>query len=278
MSTQTTLPVKPATPTTTQAVVKFEDRLENALTVSVPQMAGAFAKHLTPERMIRVTMQAIYKTPALKECDPQTIVASVIEAGSLGLEPCGPKRQGYLIPWKNKNTGTKECQFMPSYIGLIELARRSGQVKTISGQVVYSGDKFEYRRTSSGPHFAHEPNLDNPGTARAYYAVAEMIPAGVEFEVMTKPQIEDIRKRSQSANSGPWVTDYDEMAKKTVIKRLLKRLPMSDELADVIHREDGFIVSEEAIGAVTRARADELISRLASARSAEVIDAVEVSE
>ena len=197
---------------------------------------------------------------------------------SLGLEPCGPKRQGYLIPWKNKNTGTKECQFMPSYIGLIELARRSGQVKTISGQVVYSGDKFEYRRTSSGPHFAHEPNLDNPGTARAYYAVAEMIPAGVEFEVMTKPQIEDIRKRSQSANSGPWVTDYDEMAKKTVIKRLLKRLPMSDELADVIHREDGFIVSEEAIGAVTRARADELISRLASARSAEVIDAVEVSE
>lgn len=244
-------------------------QIEAVLNQSIDRIGLVLPKHLKPERMLRVAMSAIYKTPALLDCDKGSIVAAVIQASELGLEPGGALQHGYLIPYKNKKTQTRECQFQPSYRGLIELARRSGKLKSIAARVVYDKDIFSLVYTGDRPNYKHEPYFGNdPGAVKLVYAVASLEGDALEFEAMTLPQIEEIQKRSQSGNEGPWVTDWAEMAKKTVIKRLLKRLPMSTELASAIEMDNTDYIDVEAstIETKTATRAAELTQRLIAAK------------
>lgn len=208
--------------------------IKTLLEASKEQIGRALPRHMTPERMIQIATVATYKTPRLQECDPMSVVASVVQASELGLEPGGALGHGYLIPRYNKNTRGYACTFLPGYRGLLELARRSGQLANVQARVVHEGDDFEFAYGLE-PTLRHRPTLGSGrGKAVAVYATARMRSGETAMEVMSFDEVEAIRARSQSPNDGPWRTDWSEMAKKTVLKRLLKLLPCSVELSTAI--------------------------------------------
>lgn len=177
------------------------------------------------ERFCRTVINAISTTPALAECTVDSLFLSCVKAFSVGIEPNGPTMEGYLVPFRDK--GQAKAQFMPSYRGLISLARRSGMVSLVYADAIRKGDKYKISR-GTDPKLEHEPTLDH-GEPMAYYAVAKMDDGSFDYEIMTPLEVDAIRKRSKAASAGPWVSDYEEMAKKTVLKRLTKRLPVSVE-------------------------------------------------
>lgn len=131
-----------------------------------------------------------------------------------------------------------ECQMIPGYRGLIDLARRSGAVQSISAEIVYERDVFKLSLGVENK-IDHAPCLDGDrGEFKLVYAVATFKDGGYQFIWMTKGQVEAIRERSKAKDSGPWVTDYEEMVKKTAIRRLCKMLPMSVELAAAVALSD----------------------------------------
>lgn len=212
-------------PAQQQKIKTIRDLFERAK----PQIALAVPKHLTPERIMRVAMTAIQRTPKLLDCDAQSLLASVMQCAQLGLEPDGILGHAYLVPFKNnKRGGILEAQFMIGYKGLISLARRSGEVSSINAQVVYSNDEFDYSYGLDEKLF-HRPTTGERGRPIAAYCVARFKDGGHAFEVMTYEDIESIRKRSKAAEDGPWVTDWPEMARKTVVRKLAKYLPLSIE-------------------------------------------------
>jgi len=217
--------------TTKDKVSTVRDLLEK----SKAQIALALPRQMTPDRMVRVAMTSIQRTPKLLDCDPRSLVAAIIQASQLGLEPDGALGHAYLVPYGNTVT------FIPGYRGLIDLARRSGQVSTIEACAVYPGDTFIYERGLE-PRLIHRPQLtdeDPPqGTLQYVYAVCKLRDGGVQYDVMSKGRVEAIRKRSKAGNNGPWVTDYEEMAKKTVLRRLCKLLPLSVEIQKAVAHDE----------------------------------------
>ncbi len=204
---------------------------------AVASLKAACAKHLTPERLLRVVGAAISRNPGLLECTKESFFVAVSCCGQLGLEP-NLLGDAYLVPFNNRKTGKKEVQFMPGYRGLVNLARRSGEISTIYAEVVKEGDEFQYELGDT-PRIYHKPSMKD-GERRGIlyvYAVAKLKDGGIQRVVMSSAEVEGIRKRSRAANDGPWVTDYDEMAKKTALRRLSKLLPMTVEFADAVERE-----------------------------------------
>lgn len=192
-------------------------------------------RHLSAERVLKVAMVAASRNPALLECDQVSILRAVMIAAQLGLEPDGPLGHAYLVPYRNNKTGRMEAQFQIGYRGLIDLARRSGQIESIEAHVVHEGDAFECE-FGLNPVLRHIPAWDAPetGKVRAVYSIARLKGGAVQVEVMTVAQVDGIRRRAKAGNSGPWVTDYDEMTRKTVVKRIAKYLPLSVEMARAI--------------------------------------------
>lgn len=196
-----------------------------------PQMTHALPAHMTADRMCRIALTELRKNPKLLECDPMSFVGSVMVCASLGLE-IGALGQAYLIPYKS------ECTFILGYKGMIELARRSGQIVSIAAHCVYEKDKFEYEYGLEDK-LSHKPALGHRGPMVAVYAVAKLKDGGYQFEVMSREDIDYIRTtKSKGGNFGPWKTDFDEMARKTVIRRLFKYLPCSIEMAKAISYEE----------------------------------------
>lgn len=187
-------------------------------------------KHMDAAKLVRVTNVAISRTPKLMECDPMSILTSVVVAARLGLEPDGVLGSAYLVPFWNSKTNQRECQLIPGYRGLIDLARRSGSVLSMNAQVVRGSDVFEYEY-GLNPVLRHKPDLNSTDEQMvAVYAIAHIRDGAPEFEVMSRHQVDKIKAGSK-AKGGPWIDHYDEMARKTVIRRLCKRLPLSVELA-----------------------------------------------
>lgn len=199
------------------------------------------------DRMCRTVINAISTTPTLAKCDAGSLFLSTVRGFTLGLEPNGALAEGYLVPFWNAKKGINEAQFMPSYRGLINLARRSGEIAEIYAKAVYPKDVFEVEEGTERK-IVHKPDYTgNRGDqAVCYYAVFRTKSGNIDFEVMSKPEIDAIRSRSKASGSGPWVTDYDQMALKTVLKRLLKRAPMSIEFADAVKAETAAAMGEEA--------------------------------
>lgn len=196
------------------------------------EIEKAAPKHVDARRLQRVALTAITKNPALLKCDRASFATAVLQAAELGLEPSGALGHAYLIPYG------AECQLIVSFKGMVALARRSGEILSIEARAVYERDTFSlsYGLTSN---LEHTPYLDgDSGPLRFVYAVAKLKDGGVQFDVMSRSQVDAIRARSRAGKSGPWVTDYDEMAKKTVVRRLFKMLPVSVELAEVFEKDD----------------------------------------
>ena len=210
-------------------------------------MEGAIKKALpsvmTPERFTRIALSAVNNTPALAECTPSSFLAAMMNAAQLGLEPNTPLGQAYLIPYKNKKKNVTECQFQIGYKGLIDLAYRSGDVKTVQAQIVYNNDEFEFEYGLE-PKLKHVPAKENRGNAVWVYAVFKLVNGGEGFEVMSMDDVlNHAEKYSKSYSNGPWQTNFEEMAKKTVIKRVLKYAPIKSDFVRGI-AEDGTVKNE----------------------------------
>lgn len=256
------------------------------------EIARCLPKHLTTERMTRIALTELRKTPKLQECEPMSFIAAIMQASQLGLEP-GVLGSCYLIPFYNNKTGKMECNFIPGYRGFLDLARRSGQIISLTAHSVYENDFFMYEYGLEET-LIHKPTMDDKGEIIAVYSVAKLKDGGHQFEVMSKAEVDSVRKQSKSGNAGPWVTHYDEMAKKTVLRKLFKWLPCSvemqkavilDEHADVgiqdikaaasedfnidfssgltVDSDTGEILAEETRSNAPVTQADELNDRLA---------------
>jgi len=203
------------------------------------KIAALMPSMVQPERLFRVAVTAISTNPALGKCTEMSLFQSILKSSMMGLEPNGPLGQAYLVPYG------QECTLIPGYRGLIDLARRSGDVTSCYAHAVYEHDHFKIKM-GTDKAIEHEPVhlSEGRGEAIGFYAVFKTKDGVTDFEYMTRKEVDDIRGRSKASKSGPWVTDYEEMAKKTVIRRLSKRMPMSIDFADAIHMDNQAAMGE----------------------------------
>ncbi|GAC1601556.1 MAG: hypothetical protein NVS3B2_04540 [Ramlibacter sp.] len=203
-------------------------------------------KHITPDRMLKIALRALRTTPKLMLCTVDSLFGAVITAAQLGLEPNTPQGHLYFIPFENRKKGTHEVQVITGYKGLVDLARRSGEIVSISSRVVYQGDLFELEYGTE-ERIKHVPKLDGAaGAVLGIYAVAKLQGGGTQFEFMTLPQIERIRNESQGYKTAQrygradsvWHLHFEQMGRKTLIRRLCNYLPMSIELAGALDLDD----------------------------------------
>lgn len=214
--------------TTTQTTAKTA-----SMQAYIKQMQGEIKKALpavmTPERFTRIVLSALSSNPKLAQTTPQSFLAAMMTAAQLGVEPNTPLGQAYLIPYYNNKSRCNECQFQLGYKGLIDLAYRSGEVSIIQAQVVYENDSFDY---SFGlePVLKHIPAAADRGAPTYVYAMFRTKDGGFGFEVMSMDAARSFaQKYSKSFSSGPWQTNFEEMAKKTVLKKVLKYAPLKSD-------------------------------------------------
>ena len=199
--------------------------MEQLLTKMGGQIQKALPSMVSSERFQRVALTAFSNNTKLQQCDPMSFIAAMMQSAQLGLEPNTPLGQAYLIPYG------KQVQFQIGYKGLLELAQRSGKIKTLYAHEVRENDTFDIDY-GLNQTLTHKPLLKGDrGEVIGYYAVYHLNTGGNSFIFMTKDEVLEHAKRfSKTYNSGPWQTDFDAMAKKTVIKQLLKYAPLSIEL------------------------------------------------
>ncbi len=205
--------------------------LQDVIKQMETEIKKALPSVITPERFTRIVLSAVSTNPKLAETTPASFLGAMMTAAQLGMEPNTPLGQAYLIPYMNNNKGVLECQFQLGYKGLIDLAYRSGEVSVIQAQVVYDNDDFTF---SFGlePELKHIPAKANRGEPTHVYAIFRTKDGGYGFEVMS---IDDIRSHAQKYSQafrkgfGPWKDNFEEMAKKTVLKRVLKYAPLKSD-------------------------------------------------
>jgi len=200
----------------------------------------AAAKHLDPERLMRVAL-SLARQPQLADCTPTSILSCVMQSAQLGLEPI--LGRCYYIPFNAKKgeVWEKQAQFILGYQGLIELARRSGQIKMIYAEVVCRNDQFSYE-LGLNPDLKHVPAPGDRGEKVGVYAVVRYKDDGFNFIYLTKADVEKAKARSASVKSkrqSPWDTDEDAMWKKTAIRALRSVLPLQVEQALQVETEPG---------------------------------------
>jgi len=208
-----------------------------------PQLAQVLPPQISVDKFIRTASGAIQNQPELLEADRKSLFMACQRAAQDGL--IIDSREAALVMFNKKvgNVWTKQAQYMPMVAGILKKARNSGEIKSINAYAVYENDDFEYSLGLT-PDIRHVPNLDDPGEFRLAYAVALLRDGGVQMQVMTKSQIEKVRKCSKSGNDkedrpkGIWLQWYDEMAIKTVLRKLCKYLPSSTDLDGVLAASD----------------------------------------
>lgn len=211
----------------------------------IQQQEAEIKKMLPPsvpsDKFVRTVQTAITLNPDLAEADKNSVLTSCMKAAADGLVLDGREAALTIYNTKVKRNGqetwVKMAQYIPMVAGIIKRVRNSGEVARLNAFVVYEHDVFHvaYGLEMS---LKHEPNFAQPGKAIGAYAVCRFKDGEVDFEFMSVQQIEAIRERSKSKDKGPWQTDWSEMARKTVIRRLAKRLPVDSDIARVVERID----------------------------------------
>lgn len=234
MSVKEALAAKTAQPTKLSKNMSIADMIKTL----EPEIKKALPSVITPERFTRMALSCLNTTPKLAECSQMSFLSALMNAAQLGLEPNTPTGQAYLIPFRNK--GRMECQFQIGYKGLLDLVYRNPDIQTVQAQCVYENDTFEYE-LGLEPKLVHKPALKDRGEMLCVYALWKSKNGGFGFEVMSKEDIDAHgRKFSQSFNSSysPWKTNYEEMAKKTVIKKCLKYAPIRSDFTRQISNDE----------------------------------------
>jgi len=225
MSTEKQLAKKTTTPPAT-----IRDHLESPKFAQ--QLAMVLPKHITPQRQVRVAITAMMRNPKLMDCDQASFFNAMLTCSQIGLEPDG--RLAHLIPYRNNKRNCMEVQLIIDWKGKVQLAYRSGMVSVMHADMIHTGDMFAYSCGTIENHTPHFLRTDKSkpterGPAIGAYAIASMKDGTRAACVMSIDEINAIRRRSKSPDSGPWVTDYHEMCKKTVFHRMSKWLPLSSE-------------------------------------------------
>lgn len=222
--------------------------------ITTPQFRDKLAASLPPgvslTRFERVTLTALQQNPGLVgSVDRNSLYMAVCHAAECGLEPNG--REGAIVKMGNR------AQFMPMIGGLRKIAGKHGIL--IDAQIVHQGDEFKVWRDETGPHFRHEPG-ESQGDMVKVYAIARLPDGQVMLEVMSRADVEAVRKTSRAANNGPWVSHYGEMARKTCARRLWKQLPLITEddddsrvIDNVVRHADAEFIEAEFVDAVPAA-------------------------
>jgi recombination protein RecT len=213
-------------------------QIRDLLSRNRDQIEAAIPKHVSADRLMRVAVGAVARTPALQKCEAASLFQCIVQCATLGLEPSGPMGEAYLVPYGQTAT------LIIGYRGLINLARRSGKVTLFYADYRCKNDPFRIKR-GAHPDIEHDIPVDvERGEITHFYAVVHFTDGSLDFEVMSLEEIEGIRTRSKAGNSGPWKTDYTEMAKKTAIRRLCKRLDLSVELHEAVEHDNRTAMGE----------------------------------
>lgn len=207
------------------------------------EIAKGLPEGMDANRFERMMQSALSANERLsKDCTPMSVLAAMMNAAQLGLEPNTPLGQCYLIPGFNKKENQWECQFQIGYKGMLELAYRTGDYKIIDAHPVYENDEFDFSYGLDAKLY-HKPALNDKGRLIAFYAMYQLTNDGYRFVVMSKEDMDDFGRqnsRSFTKENSPWQNNYIEMALKTVLKRLLKYAPLSADFARAIS-SDGSI-------------------------------------
>lgn len=284
--------------TETKALTIVE-RVEKSPAISQLDESAQSLIELLPDeaaarRFRQVVVQALMKNPDLLDCTPSSVVRSVFEAAAMGLEPTGAYGGAHLVPYNVKvgDRYEKQAQLIPDYRGVIQMVTRPDRngrpsdVLSIEARVVKEDDEFTYEEGSDA-WVKHVPSLAPDRSTKVtthVYAIARLRASGNPMhDVMDRAAVERIQKRGKERGFSPWSSDWDEMAKKTVIKRLSKVLPVRPEVRSILLREDELAESESAGagggtgGAAGGSRTSRLADRLRATDTAGAPGASEAS-
>lgn len=205
------------------------------------QLAAVAARHMSPERLMRVVANSIRTTPLLQECEPMSLLGGLMQCAALGLEPQTVLGHAYLIPFKNNRKNIVEVQVVVGYRGLIDLARRSGHITSIHAGIHYKDDELWVYEEGTEAQLRHKPGPQSGEKLHAY-AIAKFKDGGHAYVVLPWSHVLRIRNGSQGYQTAikygkkdnPWIAHEDAMAKKTAIRALAKYLPLSVEFVDAL--------------------------------------------
>lgn len=237
------------------------------LTQMAPELKAALPSHVSVEKFSRVAMTAIQQNPDLVGADRRSLFGAVVRLAQDGLLPDGREAALVIFNTKNRSGGwDKKVQAMPMIAGVLKKIRQSGDVSKVSAQVVCENDHFVWKLGFDEDVEHSPPPLDKPrGKVIGAYATAVLKDGSRLLEVMSLEEIEKVRAVSRSKDKGPWVQWFEEMARKTVMRRLSKRLPMSADLEDEVFSRDATLAAELAkpdVTVIDGGRSDESVSRL----------------
>lgn len=205
------------------------------------QLAAALPKFFDTDRFTRAAMSEFRLNPALQDCSVPSVLGYFMQAAMSGLEPSSTLGQCYPVPFNNHKTGQRECQFIMGYRGMLSLARRSGEVQSVSAEVVHEKDTFELTYGLE-QNLIHKPFTDgDPGKVTGAYCIVRFKDGSYQMKHMSIYEIEQRRKRSKAGSFGPWKTDFEEMCKKTVFRNLFKWLPISIEAGNAMAADDNVV-------------------------------------
>ena len=215
---------------TTQALTTNTKKLKDLIGSDKfkQEMALALPKHLTPDRMARVALTTLLKTPKLAECDPASVLQALMTCSQHGIEPDG--RRAYLIPYG------KQCQLIIGYQGLVELMLNAEDISNIYAKEVRANDEFDYNK---GELITHRFDLGTDrGDIVGAYCLIRYKDGHEKCEVMDMSELEAVKNCSKAKASGPYQSFPAEMYKKIVIKRAAKMVKLNPNLRDAIESDD----------------------------------------
>jgi recombination protein RecT len=231
------------------SVKRFFESQKSTLLAVLPQ-------HVSADRMLKLAIGALRTTPKLQQCTIESLFGALVQCSQLGLEPNTPLGYAFLIPFENRRLGKTEVQIVFGYKGLLDLARRSGQIVSIAAHEVCENDHFEFEY-GLDEKLSHRPAMLKPrGEVVAFYAVAKLAGGGHAFEVMSVSQVEAIRDSAQNykfakdKEATVWGKNFVEMGRKTVLRRLMKYLPVGIELATAVALDSKSEDESQNLGAV----------------------------
>lgn len=213
------------------ALQKNYTSLKDVLEKNKGKIEKILPKAISPEKLLEITLFNVRLNPKLMECDLASLIGAVAQGAMLGIIPGDGTRKGDLIPYFNGKKQRMECSFQPRYGGLIHIAKNGnpnewGHAEKVT---VHAKDIFEFEKGTK-PFIKHIPSKDqDPGEPTHFYSVVFLKDGTSIFEVITKKEADTFRDRSKAKDSGPWVTDYEEMAEIRPLKRVLKLLPWESE-------------------------------------------------
>jgi len=237
--TKTAGPLKKVSPADEVRNTIMSDEVKKQLSMVLPPQ-------MPVERFQRVAITAINKNPDLVDCSRQSLYNAFMQCAQDGLLP--DSQEAAIVKYNSKD-GTPTAQYQPMVKGILKKMRNSGELKSIMATCIHEHDPFRYWVDDDGEHLTHEPDLftGDRGKIIGAYALAKTKDDAIYIKVMTTAEIEVVRQCSKAKNSNFWTNWWDQMAEKTVIRRLSKRMPMSTDLDDLLRRDDDLYDAEAKV-------------------------------